>query len=222
MLEMGTRVETGRAGTKRGWGVSLLVLAGLCGGLMVAPISAHAGKALTRLSAEITATDGKAIKLPATVEPSDGGTLIYSNSGKIPASDTVVYVTISGEGITTCTNEGIALLCQVDGANCVPGNATPGPGSVMDIPSGWVIPLGDEFGEYGDLGLTGVNFQWCKQIEKTKKNVHSVKIFASSAFGHCNVFLEGVHIYVDTNQISTKDANACGTIPTPSSADSPD
>ncbi len=61
MLEIGTRVETGRVGSKRGWGVSLLVLAGLCGGLMVAPISAHAGKALTRLSAEITATDGKAI-----------------------------------------------------------------------------------------------------------------------------------------------------------------
>jgi len=227
MTEMGRRTKIGRAGSVRGWGVSLLVLAGLCGGLIVAPISAHAGKALTRLSAEITAVDGNAIKLPSTTEPSDGGILIYSNEGKAPAGDTVVYVTISGEGLTTCTNDGIALLCQVDGVNCVPGNATPGASvlaNVADIPAGWVIPLGDEFGDLGDLGLTGVNFQWCAPIEKTKKNKHTVKIFASSAFGFCNAFLEGVHIYVDTNQISTKDngANACGTIPTPNPATSPD
>lgn len=192
---------------------------------IAAPRAAHAGKQLTRLSAEVTAIDGHAILLPSGVKPKDAGVIeIYSNEGQIPASDTVVYVTISGEGLTDCIGEGIALLCQVDGANCVAGDATPGSGLVSQIPSGWVIPLGNEFDGDEELGLTGVNFQWCKQIEKTKKNKHTVKIFAASAFGKCNTFLEGVHIYVDTNQIKTtgNGANACGTIPTPNPVTSPD
>jgi hypothetical protein len=122
-----------------------------------------------------------------------------------------VYVTISGEGLGLC--DGIALKCQVDGVNCVLGNGTPGTG----LPSGWVVPLGNEFDGDSDFGLSGVNFQWCSQIEKTKKNIHTVKIFGATEFGDCNTWLEAVHVYIDTNQIKTKDngANACGTFATP-------
>ena len=223
MAEMGRMTKIGRAGSRRAWGVSLLVLAGLCGGLIVAPIGAHAGKQLTRLSAKITASDGNAILLPAGVDPDDPGVIqIYSNSGNIPAGDNVLYVTISAEGLTDCSGNGIALLCQVDGANCVPGNATPGPGSVTDIPSGWVIPLGNEFGGDDDLGLTGVNFQWCAKIGKKPQNIHSIKIFGATAFGEtCDTFLEGVHVYLDSNRIPSA-PNACSTYTTPNPDTSPD
>jgi hypothetical protein len=220
MAEMGRMKKIGRAGSRRAWGVSVLVLAGLCGGLIVAPIGAHAFKQLTRVSARNTAIDGKAILLPSGVDPGDAGQIqIYSNSGATPAGDNVLYVTISGEGLGTCN--GIALLCQVDGVNCLTGTGTPGPGSVSAIPSGWVIPLGDEFDGNASFGLTGVNFQWCAKLAKKPQNIHSIKIFGATAFGGCDTFLEGVHVYVDTNKIPSA-SNACSTYTTPNPALSPD
>ncbi len=233
MAEMGRRTKIGRAGSRRGWGVSLLVLAGLCGGLILAPISAHAGKFLTRLSAESTAINvkdpvtgilpQKAILLPSGVEPKDPGVIqIYSNSGSTPANDNIMYVTISGEGLGYC--DGIALLCQVDGANCVLGNATPGfPNTSGDVPNGWVVPQGREFDGDNRWGLTGVNFQWCTKIKKTEKNIHTIKIFGATELGDCNTYLEGVHVYIDTNAIPAKAGiNACGSYATPNPVDSPD
>jgi hypothetical protein len=230
MAEMGRKTKIARAGSRRGWGVSLLVLAGLCGGLIIAPISAHAGKFLTRLSAESTAinTTGlqKAIKMPSGVRPSDAGVIqICSNSGTTPANDNIMYVTISGEALGRC--DGIALLCQVDGKNCVPGNATPGfPNTSGIVPNGWVVPQGQEFNEADEndrFGLTGVNFQWCTKIAKIKGNKHTIKIFGATERGDCNTYLEGVYVYIDTNSIPKgAGINACGSYPNPNPVDSPD
>jgi hypothetical protein len=220
MGKMGRRTKIERAGSSRGWGVSLLALAGLCGGLIVAPIGAHAGKQLTRVSAENTAIDGKAILLPSGTDTfSVSPTQIYSNSGAIPAGDNVVYVTMSSNGLGLC--DGIALLCQVDGVNCITGKAN----NVTN--TGWVVPAGDEFDFVFDgdrrFGLTGVNFQWCAKVSKTNKNIHSIKIFGATQFGDCNTYLEGVHVYIDTNRIPTQAGiNVCGSYPTPNSVTSPD
>lgn len=199
----------------------MLVLAGLCGGLILAPISAHAGKFLTRLSAENTAiaaklVDFKAIELPSGTSTTVGTPVeVYSNSGSIPANDNIVYVTISGQGLGFC--DGIALLCQVDGANCIKGFAN------NVTATGWVVPLGDEFHFDDDFGLSGVNFQWCATVKKTKGNIHTIKILGATEFGDCDTFLEGVHVYVDTNAIPTKAGiNACGTYVTPNPDTSPD
>lgn len=69
-----------------------------------------------------------------------------------------MFVSIFATGITDYDDDGIALNCKIDGANCVPGVGTAGTGSVADIPAGWVIALGDEFGGYGDLSDTGLSF----------------------------------------------------------------
>jgi hypothetical protein len=219
MAEMGRRTKIGRAGSSRGWGVSLLVLAGLCGGLIVAPTGAHAFKQLTRVSAQNTAiaaklVDFKAIELPSGTSTTVGSPIqIYSNSGATPAGDNVLYVTISANGLGFC--DGIALLCQVDGANCITGFAN------NVTATGWVVPLGDEFHFDDDFGLSGVNFQWCAKIAKTPKNIHSIKIFGATEFGDCDTFLEGVHVYVDTNIIPSA-PNACSTYTTPNPDTSPD
>ena len=181
------------------------------------PINAMAGSELTRLSAKITATDGKAILLPINVDPGDAGQItIYSNSVKVSKGDNTVYVTVSGEGLGTC--DGIAVLCQVDGTNCLKGTGTPGTGNVANIPAGWVIPLGDEFDGDSNFGLTGLNFQFCAPITKGS---HTIKLIAATAFGDCNTFIEGLHVYVDANNIKNA-ADACATYPTPNSATSPD
>jgi hypothetical protein len=195
------------------------------------PAVAHAGKALARLSAMNTAIDGKAIYLPlgspALNSPAPpnapGGIQIYSNTLNA-AGDNVIYVTISATGLTDNICDGIALNCQVDGVPCVNGNGVPGTGTVAGIPNGWVIPLGDEFDCTGDLGDTGVNFQFCAPLGKTKGNVHTITLNAASAFGYGDAYLEAVHVYVDGNKISGKNnsQNACGTYSTPNPTTSPD
>ena len=172
---------------------------------------------MSRLSAQNTAIDGKAILLPSGVVPGDPGQItIYSNTVKVPKRDNTVYVTVSGEGLGTC--DGIALNCQVDGVNCLQGTGTPGSGSVLAIPSGWVIPLGNEFAGGGDFGLTGLNFQFCAP---TTKGNHTITLNAASSFGDCDTFIEGLHVYVDSNHIFSA-PDQCASYPTPNSADSPD
>jgi hypothetical protein len=100
---------------------------------------------------------------------------IYDNTfGNLDDLDAnVMFVSIFATGITDCDDDGIALNCKIDGANCVPGVGTAGTGSVADIPAGWVIALGDEFGGYGDLGDTGLSFRFCAphQIESQTKRI---------------------------------------------------
>src|SRR5712692_2872438 len=107
--------------------------------------------------------------------PRDGGIKIYDNRfGNLDDLDAnVMFVSIFATGITDCEDDGIALNCKIDGANCVPGVGTAGTGSVADIPAGWVIALGDEFCGYGDLGDTGLSFRFCAphQIKSQSQEV---------------------------------------------------
>ena len=168
---------------------------------------------LSRLSAKNTAIDGNAILLPSGVEPGDAGVInIYSNSVTVPRRDNTVYVTVSGEALGLC--DGVALNCQVDGVDCLQGDGMPGTGT----PNGWVVPTGDEFGSDGDFGLTGLNFQFCAPITKGS---HTITLNAATEFGDCNTYIEGLHVYVDSNRISTA-GDACGTYATPNPATSPD
>jgi hypothetical protein len=177
----------------------------------------EADREMSRLSAQNTAIDGKAILLPSGVAPGDVGQItIYSNTLKLPKRDNTLYVTVSGEGLGSC--DGIALNCQVDGVNCLQGTGTPGTGSVVAIPSGWVIPLGNEFDGAGSFGLTGLNFQFCAPVTKGS---HTITLNAASSFGNCDTFIEGLHVYVDSNRINNA-ADRCASYPTPNAALSPD
>jgi hypothetical protein len=166
--------------------------------------------------------------VPPTASPSTPASFVvlYSNSVKVPANvtadppDNVIYVTIVGTAFSD--GNGFALNCQVDGANCLAGTGTAGPGAVAAIPAGWIIPLGNEFIGGSGFGDTGFSYQWCAAISKAKKNVHSVVINAASAFGSSDAFIEAVQVFVDSNRINTRDANVCGTYPTPNSVSSPD
>jgi hypothetical protein len=212
-------------------GAGALAALVLCAGLVATPTVASAGKALARLSAMNTAIDGNAILLPSSSPAvnspappnTPGGIQIYSNTLKMP-SDNVVYVTVSATGITDSSCDGIALNCQIDGVPCLNGNGTPGSGTVVGIPAGWVIPLGDEFDCLGDLGDTGFQFQFCAPLPKVKNDMHTVSLYAASAFGDGDAYLEAVHVYVDANKIKGKNnaQDACGTYATPNSATSPD
>src|SRR5712692_6794654 len=103
--------------------------------------------------------------------PRDGGIKIYDNRfGNLDDLDAnVMFVSIFATGITDCEDDGIALNCKIDGANCVPGVGTAGTGSVADIPAGWVIAQGDEFCGYGDLGDTGLSFRFCAPHPRSSK-----------------------------------------------------
>jgi hypothetical protein len=171
----------------------------------------EADRELSRLSAQNTAIDGTAILLPSGVEPGDPGVItIYSNTVTIPKRDNTVYVTISGNGLGFC--DGIAVNCKVDGTDCLPGSA----GTV--VPSGWVVPLGDEFGSDGDFGLSGLNYTFCAPITKGS---HTITLNAATEFGDCATFIEALHVYVDSNRI-TSTPDACGTYANPNSIASPD
>lgn len=192
------------------------------------PAAAHAGKALARLSAVQTGVDGNAILLPSSNPAYDspappntpGGIEIYNNTLKMPG-DNVAYLTISATGIVDDNCDAIALNCQIDGVPCLQGNGLQGGGSVAHIPAGWVIPLGDEYGCSGELGATGVQFQFCAPLSKTKGNMHTLSLYAASAFGSGDAYLEAVHVFVDANKIKGKNNfNACGTYPSPNPGDS--
>jgi hypothetical protein len=182
------------------------------------PAAAHAGKALKRLSASVTAIDGNAILLPYTSTPGAvDNVAVFQQTLKIPSGTNVVYVTISGTGISDESDDGTALNCQVDGVNCLNGEGTPGPGSVAAIPPGWVIPLGSEYWNTG-VGLTGFNYQWCAPITK---GTHTITIYGASAFGYGDQYLEAVQVFVDANKIGSG-GSACGTYSTPNPSLSPD
>lgn len=196
-----------------------IILTGLIA--LAIPRLANAGNALIRLSAETTASDGKVILLPLAKTPATGGIEIYNNSLKVPNGNNVMYITFSATGLGN--GGGIALNCQVDGANCFNGTGAAGTGSVASIPKGWVIPLGNEYDGDTAFGATGLGYQFCIPLSKTKNNTHSIVLNAASAFGFStqDEWLEAVSVFVDVNGV-TGGTNACGTYPTPNSTDSPD
>jgi hypothetical protein len=207
---------------KKGW--SRATILAFAGTLMALPTGALAGAGLTRLSAQYTAVDGNVIGIPSTATPAGGPEQIYSNTLKVPNGNNVMYVTIQASGFTDIGGD-IALNCQVDGTNCLNGTGTAGSGSVSSIPTGWVIPLGNEFGNGISLGATGLGYQWCIPLSKTKQGMHSVVINAGNAFGFANAWMEGVSVFVDVNNVQTSKSgtsNACGVYATPFSTTSPD
>ena len=206
------------------WGIYGLACATVCGMLTLSG-NAHAGKQLTRESAEVTGIDGKVILVPETADPATFASTIqiYNNTVTTPGADNVIYVSIVGTAFSE--GNGIAMNCQVDGVNCLAGEGTAGGGSVDVIPPGWIIPLGTEFGTGNGYGDTGFSYHWCAPIVKSKKNAHVVTINLASAFGVDDAFVEAVQVFVDSNKINGKqvgDLNVCGSYPTPNGTDSPD
>lgn len=181
------------------------------------PTNAMAGSELTRLSAQNTAIDGKAILLPSGVDPGDAGAItIYSNTVKVSKGDNTLYVTVSGTALGSC--DGVSIDCTVDGTECLNGNGEPGfPHNSVGVPNGWVDAAGGDFFD-GSFGLTGMGYQFCAPVTKGS---HTIKLHAATQIGDCNTYIEALSVYVDENRID-KAADACGTYATPNPANSPD
>jgi hypothetical protein len=201
----------------KGFGVVAGALGLFAAGFMV-PGNAHAGKALTRLAASVTANDGNAIDLPP-VTPAAGPTNVYTASLKVPPGNNVAYVTVSGTGLGGC--DGIAINCQIDGVNCFTGiGATGFPTTSGDVPAGWVVPNGNEFGTDSTYGLNALNYTFCAPITK---GTHVFTVNAATELGDCDTFIEALSTYVDVNKIATTTpVNVCGSYATPNPVVSPD
>lgn len=201
----------------------------LLGGILLIPTVTQASQQfyqinddlpLQRLSSMYTATD-QAILLPSSA-PATGaspGVKIYNQRIIVPRDVNMMYVTIEGTALYSSSDD-LALLCQVDGNNCLVGSGSQGDGSVSSIPTGWVLPLGNEYSGYDNSPISPSGFKrsWCVPV---KPGPRTVTITGASAFGDADFYLEAVQVDIDVNGIHNP-SQACGSYPTPNPTSSPD
>lgn len=151
----------------------------------------------------------------ATANPAgvgQGGTVIYSKTFDLPASENTLYVTLSttGDGHNEAAHWFSAL---VNGAVCNRGNEGAG-----FAPSGWIPlqkhrdtgPGGDGGGGLGDLHDNSIYYTWCciEGLRPGGQNRVEIKM-ASSIEGEF-VFIERSHFYVDST--ATRLCNEAGPV----------
>jgi len=183
--------------------LTLVAVVGLSLGVM-AP--AHAGEAATIVGSGSAATGGTPFVLPHTNNPfSSTGVQIVSQTVKVPGSSKVMYISVSAVAFTTNSTGGFAWECLLDGVKCNSGHTQDSDGD--QLPAGWFEALSlvgpGEFGAE-PLGPTAVTYQWCATIDKTRTNLHTVKIQAANdnEFGvnSNDIFIEGVQWKIEANQ----------------------
>lgn len=213
--------------------IALLLVGGLLGANLVTPAVGQApGSFLRRFAANFT-TFGNPPELVTTEQPAPnggGGEVIYDKDVTVPGDVNVMYVTVSAVG-DTHFGARLQLACLIDDVPCNPG-ANPIGGAM----SGWVTVqrhkdynlnyapggepfVGDGGGGAGDLHDNTVYYTWCAPLEGQGAGTRNVKVkFASGAVPGepasegAEVFLEGVHFFVDGNRIADETA-ACQPLP---------
>ncbi len=192
--------------------LTLVALVGLSLGV-TAP--AHAGEAATIVGSGSAATGGfgSAFALLNTLDPfSTPGVTIVNQTVKVPGASKVMYISVSAVAFSTDSTGGFAWECVLDGVKCNTGHTEDsfGPKATAfpsNLPAGWFEALSlvgpDEFGPE-PLGPTAVTYQWCAKIDKTKTNLHAVKIQAANdnEFGVSSntIFIQGVQWKIEANQ----------------------
>jgi hypothetical protein len=183
---------------------------------------AHAGEQATIVGSGSAATGGfgSAFALPKTLDPfATPGVTIVNQTVKVPGGSKVMYISVSAVAFSTNSTGGFAWECLLDGVKCNSGFTQDSDGD--NLPSGWfealsLVGLGESFPE--PLGPTAITYQWCATIDKTKTNLHTVKIqaandaewFGSTATNQ-TIFLEGVQWKIEANQPTgfNKENTAC-------------
>jgi len=194
--------------------LTLVAMVGLSLGVM-AP--AHAGEAATIVGSGSAATGGTPFVLPHTNNPfSSAGVTIVNQTVKVPGSSKVMYISVSAVAMSTASTGGFAWECVLDGVKCNTGHTFDSDGDTL--PSGWfeALSLVGPFEDFPEpLGPIAVTYQWCATIDKTRTNLHTVKIQAANDnefdVNSTDIFLEGVQWKIEANQPVgfNKDHTAC-------------
>lgn len=187
--------------TVLGW-LTLVALVGLSLGV-VPP--AHAGDEAHIVGSGSAATAGTPFTLPRTNNPfSSSGVEIVSQTVKVGGGAKVMYISVSAVAFSTDSTGGFAWECLLDGVKCNSGHTVDSDGDAL--PSGWfeALSLVGIFESTEQLGPAAVTYQWCAKIDKTKTNLHTVKIRAANdnEFGVFStpIFIEGVQWKIEANQ----------------------
>ncbi len=130
-------------------------------------------------SGEVTATTANT----TAVDPVN----FYDNKVQTTAATDIMYVTLAATGDTHGDNASL-FRCTIDGTTCKTGNT----GSA---PAGWIALQRNKSDEHDN----SIYYTWCVPVEKTKKNLHEVKLFLANSAGTAgeDVFIEGVNVFVD-------------------------
>jgi hypothetical protein len=187
--------------TVRRW-LTLVALVGLSLGI-TAP--AHAGEAATIVGSGSAATGGTPFVLTTALDPfATPGVTIVNQTVKVPGSSKVMYISVSAVAFTTTSTGGFAWECLLDGVKCNSGHTVDSDGDAL--PSGWFEALsaaGTFQADKEQFGPQAVTYQWCATIDKTKTNLHTVKIQAANDAEFADgvpIFLEGVQWKIEANQ----------------------
>ena len=152
---------------------------------ITAPRTAHAQN-LQRFAAnhlEFSGSEVVATTANGIVDPVN----FYDNTVQTTAATDIMYVTLAATGDTHGDNASL-FQCTIDGTTCKTGKT----GSA---PAGWIALQRNESDEHDN----SIYYTWCVPVEKTKKNLHEVKLFLANSAGTAgeDVFIEGVNVFVD-------------------------
>ncbi len=132
---------------------------------------------------------------------------IYDNIVKVPASNNVLLVTISGgsdvNGALGATS--LLLNCQVDGADCASAS-----GSSTAAPAGWTNLNISQSGL--DSEDSSVSYTWCTPISRLGRGKsglqHEVTLNMASSNNSDYVNLEAIHVSIEAAKVQDG-SNAC-------------
>ncbi len=210
------------------WLVPTIVALGLLALSGLGPTSASAqtpppapGQALRRFASNFTAFDGTQILV--NEDATAGGIKIYDQTVKTAAGENTLYVTLQATATPdffffTCFDVGVAANCEVDGANC--NNGFTFDQDADELPPGWIEVTGAAISTGDTSAWMPISYTWCTPIQKSKKNLHEVQIFAAvdEDESGCEQLLQGVSVHVDANKFNKANVdlgNACQGYPNP-------
>jgi hypothetical protein len=182
------------------------------------PWQSEAQTALVRISSEYKRWDSSEARTDAPYFDYFGyfgGISIYEKTIFVPRSVNTLYITMEATG-DGHSGQGHHFQCAVNGVPCNPGSAG---GSF----NGGIV-LQRHAGERGfsdfsyfyyldadDLHDNSISYSWCAPVTTGTRTVTIRMANDSSCCGDVKVFLEGMHVFIDGNQLPT--ANRCTQAP---------
>jgi hypothetical protein len=152
---------------------------------------------------------------PLGSPPGSGGSVFYTKAVYVPEAQNALIINVSMTGDETSTppsGNQLLLSCLVDGNACNPGSTLGvGPTYGNGTP-GWIAL--QNLNSPDDQSDNGINYSWCAKIPSTggdalhpESVLHTVKLKLASGDGSTIVFVEGVHVFVYSANLSS--ANRC-------------
>jgi hypothetical protein len=168
------------------------------------------------LSAQFLKFDGSEFFTNATAAasppaaPGTGGASYYTKAVYVPEEQNILLVNVSMVGDENPGNQ-IQLSCLVDGAACNPGTA------FATFNAGWIAALNTGTASTTFEEDNGINYTWCAKIPGTggdalhpESVLHNVQLRVASGDGS-SVYLEGIHVFVYSANLSSSSRCTLGT-----------